>query len=63
MKEILLKIALSLRFLKPLIRVILAKNEDKIIDLINEKYDKKGMTEEEERAVIKEIFDKIIKLV
>ena len=63
MKELLLKIVLSFKFLKPLIRVILKKNEDKIIELINAKYDKKGMTEEQEAEAIKEILDKLIDLI
>ena len=63
MKELFIKILLSLKFMKPLFKVILKKNEEKIIELINKKYDKKGMTEEEEAIAIKEIIDKLIDLI
>ena len=63
MKEFLLKMFISLRFLKPLFKTILKKNEDKLVELINAKYDKKDMTEEEEAEAIREIVDKLIDLI
>ena len=62
MKTFILNLIMRARILLPVVKFILKSQEANLVKLINEKYDKKGMTEEEEAKAIKEILDKLISL-
>jgi len=62
MKTFILNLIVRARILLPVIKFILESQEANLVKLINEKYDKKGMTEEEEAKAIKEILDKLINM-
>ena len=62
MKAFILNLIVRAKILLPVVKFILKSQEANLIKLINERYDKKGMTEEEEAKAIKEILDKLINM-
>jgi len=63
MKILLLKLAAAMKFLKPAIKFVLKNKKEDIAKIINDKYNNKEMTEEEEQVLIESKIDKIIDLI
>jgi len=48
---------------KPFLKMILKKKKEKLVKIINKKYDNKNMTEKEEAEAIDDIIQNIINLI
>ena len=63
MKNLLLKFGSWFLVFKPFLKMILKKKKEKLVKIINKKYDNKNMTEKEEAEAIGDIIQNIINLI
>jgi len=63
MKNLLLKFGSWFLVFKPFLKMILKKKKEKLVKIINKKYDNKNMTEKEEAEAIDDIIQNIINLI
>jgi len=62
MKVLLLKLAAAMKFFKPAIKFVLKNKKEDIARIINDKYNNKELTEEEEQVLIEKKIDGIVDL-